>query len=491
VRATLVHFSQGSLFGLLIFVHLLVEITMKSLFNLICKPAISLLLSLVLILSNIAEASAFCGFYVGGADAKIFNESSQVIIAHQDDKTILTMANDFQGAVKDFALVVPVPVAIKREQVNIGDKEVIKKLDAFSQPRLVEYTDENPCDTRESAIIQDNVRSSIITGRRNSATQNAAKRDLGVTIEDRFNVKEYEILILNAKESDGLETWLRINGYQIPKGASEVLAPYIRQKMKFFVAKINLKEFKSTGLDALRPLQIAYQSPKFMLPIRLGMLNAKGAQDLVAYILSPKGQVEVANYRTVKVPTGTEIPEFVKEDFGKFYKSTFQRSYEQENKKVAFLEYAWDVSNCDPCSTTPPTPEELRKAGVFWENNNNDVIISPRRGGRRFIPSSNTFITRLHVRYARAQFAEDLVFQETSNRDNFQGRYVMNHPYRGTLTCAAAQGYVKKVADRQQQEAQNLAKLTGWNVADIKKRIQPLVATASTNTNNQPFWPWK
>jgi hypothetical protein len=462
---------------------------MKNLFNLICKPAISLLLTLVLILSNIAEASAFCGFYVGGADAKIFNESSQVIIAHQDDKTILTMANDFQGAIKDFALVVPVPVAIKREQVNIGDKEVIKKLDAFSQPRLVEYNDPNPCETRESATIQSRDQLANVAGNRNTTVQRAAKRDLGVTIEDQFKVKEFEILILSAKESDGLETWLRINGYQIPKGASEVLRPYIRQKMKFFVAKIDLKEFKSTGLDALRPLQIAYQSPKFMLPIRLGMLNAKGEQDLVAYILSPKGQVEVANYRTVKVPTGNEIPEFVKEDFGKFYKSTFQRAYEQENKKVAFLEYAWDVSNCDPCSTTPPTPQELRKAGVFWDNNNNnDASISPRRSGRRFV--SNTFITRLHVRYARARFAEDLVFQETSNRDNFQGRYVMNHPYRGTLTCSAAQGYIKKVADRQQLEAQNLAKLTGWNVADIKKRIQPLVAAAPAN-NNQPFWPWK
>jgi hypothetical protein len=463
---------------------------MKKFLNFIYEPVVSILLSFVLILANVAEASAFCGFYVGGADAKIFNESSQVIIAHQDDKTILTMANDFQGAVKDFALVVPVPVAIKREQVNIGDKEVIKKLDAFSQPRLVEYTDENPCETKESAISQDNAQSNTIAGNRNTRVQRSAKRDLGVTIEDQFKVKEYEILILSAKESDGLETWLRINGYQIPKGASEVLAPYIRQKMKFFVAKIDLKEFKSTGLDALRPLQIAYQSPKFMLPIRLGMLNAKGEQDLVAYILSPKGQVEVANYRTVKVPTGQEIPEFVKEDFGKFYKSTFQRSYEQENKKVAFLEYAWDVSNCDPCSTTPPTSEELRKAGVFWENNNNDVIIAPRRG-RRFIPSSNTFITRLHVRYARAQFAEDLVFQETSNRDNFQGRYVMNHPYRGTLTCSAAPSYVRKVADRQQLEAKNLAKLTGWNVADIRKRIQPLVAIAPTNNNNQPFWPWK
>jgi hypothetical protein len=447
----------------------------------------SLFLAVVLLLTFAVPAWAFCGFYVGGADAKIFNESSQVIIAHQDDKTILTMANDFQGAVKDFALVVPVPVAIKREQVNIGDKEVIKKLDAFSQPRLVEYTDPNPCEPvrrYRSTIPTINSLGRVLE----SAGSADQARSLGVTIEDKFKVNEYEILILSAKESDGLETWLRTNGYQIPKGASEVLKPYIRQNMKFFVAKVDLKEFDRTGQSFLRPIQIAYQSPKFMLPIRLGMLNAKGEQDLVAYILSSKGQVEVSNYRTVKVPTGNEIPEFVKEDFGKFYKSTFQRVYEQENKKVAFLEYAWDVSNCDPCSTTPPTPEELRKAGVFWGNENNDINVLPQRG--RF-PQSNTFITRLHVRYARAQFAEDLVFQETSNRDNFQGRYVMRHPYRGTLTCSAAQDYQRRVTDRQQQEAQNLAKLTGWNIADITKRIQPLTAFKPTSTGNEPFWPWK
>jgi hypothetical protein len=452
--------------------------------KILIRTLTSLFLAVVLLLTFAVPAWAFCGFYVGGADAKIFNESSQVIIAHQDDKTILTMANDFQGAVKDFALVVPVPVAIKREQVNIGDKEIIKKLDAFSQPRLVEYTDPNPC---EPIRYRSNNAINSLGGVLESAGSPGASaaRDLGVTIEDKFKVNEYEILILSAKESDGLETWLRTNGYQIPNGASEVLKPYIRQNMKFFVAKVDLKEFDRTGQNFLRPIQIAYQSPKFMLPIRLGMLNAKGEQDLVAYVLSSKGQVEVSNYRTVKVPTGNEIPEFVKEDFGKFYKSTFQRAYEQENKKVAFLEYAWDVSNCDPCSTTPPTPEELRKAGVFWGSDNDTLSRSRPR------PQSNTFITRLHVRYSRAQFAEDLVFQETSNRDSFQGRYVMRHPYRGTLACSAAQGYQKKVADRQQQEAQNLAKLTGWNIADITKRIQPLTAFRPTSNGNEPFWPWR
>jgi hypothetical protein len=427
------------------------------------KSLAGLFLALIFILMPAAEANAFCGFYVGGADAKLFNEASQVIIAHQDDKTILTMANDFQGAVKDFALVVPVPVAIKREQVNISSKEIIDKLDTFSQPRLVEYTDEDPCPPARSEYDEFKNPSPVPAPsvRRKSPRGRGDGDDLGVTVEDSFNVKEYQILILSAKESDGLETWLQINGYQLPTGASAVLQPYIRQNMKFFVAKVDLKEFAKIGGNVLRPIQIAYQSPKFMLPIRLGMLNARGDQDLVAYVLSPKGQVEIANYRTVKVPTNKEIPEFVQNDFGGFYKATFQRSYEQANKKVAFLEYAWNVSNCDPCSTTPPDTAELKKAGVFWRN-----------------ADENTFITRLHIRYSRAKFAEDLVFQETSNQENFQGRYVMNHPFRKVATCTAAVAYRQKVADRQRQEAQNVSQLTGWNLAEVQRKIQPLPAAA-------------
>src|SRR2546426_2869705 len=52
---------------------------------------------------------AFCGFYVARADAKLFNQASQVVLVRHDDKTVLTMANDFKGDLKEFAIVVPVP----------------------------------------------------------------------------------------------------------------------------------------------------------------------------------------------------------------------------------------------------------------------------------------------------------------------------------------------------------------------------------------------
>jgi hypothetical protein len=409
------------------------------------------ILLICLLLFYQPPAWAFCGFYVAKADSKLYNQASQVIIARNGHRTLLTMANDYQGDVKDFALVVPVPVILQQEQVNVGNPQVIERLDAFSAPRLVEYFDPDPC---QVYILEEDAAPVSGAGRREAARQ---KNSLGVTVENQFTVGEYDILILSAKESDGLERWLTLNGYQIPRGASQLLRPYIRQKMKFFVAKVNLQEYANTGFKSLRPLMMAYESPQFMLPIRLGMINGQGTQDLIIYLLSPQGETEITNYRSVKIPSNVELPEYVPSVFNNFYKSMFSRSYEKEGKKVAFVEYVWNMANCDPCAANPLNPEELRQAGVFWLNSRQE---------------NNVFITRLHVRYDRKHFPEDLRFQETGNQQFFQGRYIIRHPYQGEISCDAGKDYQRQVRQRQETEVQTLANLTGWNVNDIRQQVK-------------------
>ncbi len=429
-----------------------------------------LVLTTLSLVSLIQPAWAFCGFYVAKADTSLYNQASQVIIARDQQRTVLTMANDYQGEAKDFALVVPVPVVLKKEQVHVGDRKIIERLDAFSAPRLVEYFDQNPCEPRYPQSMEA-MPAPTAGGTRGNAMSRKAD-NLGVTIEEKFSVGEYDILILSAKESNGLETWLIQNNYKIPAGASAVLHPYIKQGLKFFVAKVNLKEYAKNGFQSLRPLMMAYESPKFMLPIRLGMLNAKGDQDLIVYLLSPQGATELTNYRTVKVPSDIDLPEFVQQEFNGFYKAMFKNAYQRSGKNVAFLEYAWNMANCDPCSAEPLNSEELKKAGVFWTKNPYD---------------SNVFISRLHIRYNRNKFPEDLQFQNTANQNTFQGRYVMRHPYRGEMNCSAAQSYKQMVKQRQEKEAQTLAQLTGWKIEDIRKRINFL--QSETTPWWQNLWP--
>ncbi len=426
-----------------------------------------LLLVVFCLLVSMNSAFAFCGFYVAKADSDLYNQASQVIIARDGKRTVLTMANDYQGLVNDFAMVVPVPVILTEEQVKVGEPEIIERLDAFSAPRLVEYFDEDPCSRR---YLEDEVFRTPAAPQPASEMKESRDNALGITVEEEFTVGEYDIVILSAKESNGLEVWLKENGYKIPNRASEILQPYIQQNLKFFVAKVNLTEYENTGFKSLRPLMMAYESPKFMLPIRLGMLNAQGEQDLIVYLLSPKGQVELTNYRTVKVPSDVEIPEFIQQEFAPFYKAMFTKSYERNGKKVAFVEYAWNMANCDPCSAQPLNREELEKAGVFWLNNGRN---------RQF---NNVFITRLHVRYQRSNFPEDLKFQETANNQLFQGRYIIRHPFREKRDCDAAKSYYQLVRERQDKEAITLSRLTGWNLYDIRKKIN------FVEFENVPWW---
>jgi hypothetical protein len=405
-------------------------------------------------------ASAFCGFYVAQADTKLFNKSSKVVLTRNGQQTAITMASDYEGEPSEFALVVPVPSFIKREQISVVDTKTIDHLDAYTAPRLVEYFDPDPCEDRRVMALA----SAPVGG---AARPSPAPVYDGVTVEARYDVAEYDVSILSAQDSDGLVRWLTDNGYKIPGGAEPVIGSYIKQKMHFFVAKVNLKRMQDSGRAYLRPLQVRYETAKFMLPLRLGTVNADGPQDLVVYALTKKGRIEASNYRTVKVPSDVDVPLFVKNDFGNFYKATFDQAVARENMHGVFVEYAWDMGWCDPCASAPMSKAELTELGALWNDGETVANRVPSVPGN----GNSPFVTRLHVRCDAKSFPEDLNFVETGDRENFQGRYILHHPSTATTGCTAAKVYRDSLPQRFKTETDNLARLTGWSKDDIAARL--------------------
>jgi hypothetical protein len=140
------------------------------------------------------------------------------------------------------------------------------------------------------------------------------------------------------------------------------------------------------------------------------------------------------------------------------------------------LEYAWDVSpknflKCDPCVAAAPSTQDLLQAGVWWmgrdwndysdvENEEEDL-------------SGNVYFTRLHVRYNRKSFPQDLQFQVTPQTENFQARYVITHPASGDFNCDAGRKYLKALKQRRQDELATLASLTGKGYDDWDVVVKP------------------
>jgi MYXO-CTERM domain-containing protein len=419
------------------------------------------------------SSAAFCGFYVSGADAKLFNNATQVVMMRAGTRTVLSMQNNYQGPPSDFAMVVPVPVVLQKENVKTLPREIFDRVDQLSAPRLVEYWEQDPCMQR---LRNEEAKMATPSSMPAPAPGDASAGKLGVKIEAKFTVGEYQILILSAKDSTGLDTWLRQEKYKIPEGAAPYLKPYVESGSKFFVAKVDVEKVKfENGQAMLSPLRFHYDTDQFNLPIRLGMMNSAGTQDLIVTILAPNQRFEVANYKNVTIPTNLDVKEEARQRFGEFYAALFDRTLEK-NPGAVVTEYSWDASSCDPCPTPALDPNELATLG-------GDVLrapatpVKPPRGvkapsaGRKMptpppsplmspppMMNESFVLTRLHARYSKDGISEDLVFKAAksiaggrewrgqdgkleegsidSGVNNFQARYAIRHEWTGPIACS-------------------------------------------------------
>jgi MYXO-CTERM domain-containing protein len=392
------------------------------------------------------SAAAFCGFYVAGGDQKMFNDATQVVLMRMGTRTVLAMQNNYKGPTDAFAMVVPVPVVLHEGDIKTLAKDVFAHVEQMGAPRLVEYWEQDPCAVPDRETQK---RISFLQPATAGAMQEKAK-DLGVTIEAKFTVGEYQVLILSAKDSTGLETWLVQQKYHIPEGAEPLLRPYVESGSKFFVAKVDPAKvvFDSDGRAALSPLRFHYDSEEFSLPIRLGLASSSGTQDLIVNILAPHQRYEVANYKNVTIPTNIDVGEAVKTKFAAFYTALFDRMIEK-NPGAVVTEYAWQASTCDPCPGPALGPSDFATLGA-------DVLTGPRDKPAAYT-DYDLVLTRLHARYGKT-LSDDLRFREAapiaggrefvqngqggleegaqpSVQNNFQGRYAIRHVWTGPIRC--------------------------------------------------------
>ncbi len=393
-----------------------------------------------------SAAHAFCGFYVGGAGAELYNNATQVVLMRHGTTTVLSMQNNYQGPPEGFALIIPVPVVVKEDQVKTLPREVFAKVDTLGAPRLVEYWEQDPCHV-EPEYDYDMVAMAPTADSADEESEGGGGDDYKVVIEAQFSVGEYDIVVLSAKESTGLDRWLRDNKYQIPAGAEPLLRPYIESGSKFFVAKVDPRKVTfADGMATLSPLRVHYDSADFSLPIRLGLANSSGAQDLIVNVLASSTRYEVANRPSATIPTNLLVTDAVRTRFGEFYAALFDHVLEKVPNAVV-TEYAWDSSSCDPCPGPTLDQNDLATLGA-------DVMAATYKDSQFW----GMVLTRLHARYGN-DISDDLVFRAVEpieggrgtpdaegkiaggarpySVNNFQGRYIILHPWTGAIACDA------------------------------------------------------
>jgi hypothetical protein len=336
------------------------------------------------------SASAFCGTYVGQPGSELYSGSSQVVLARAGDQTALTLTNDYQGDLTEFALVIPVPPGVTEDDVSVVDRSVIERVAEYSAPRLVSYT----CDDLYPKVRRGGCSGTDAGIRTLSSNDGGAfegQGSLDVTVEQEFAVGEYEIVILSSETADDLVTWLQNEGYGVSDEAVALFGEYIEGGSQFFAAKVTLQEAPKLAGTNLSPLQVRYESQTLSLPIRLGTLNSPGSQDLIVYGLTDleTGTLGVANYPKVEI-AGECLVRAEPEDFGAFYSERLDDAFEGSEAAWA-LEYSWNSLGCDPCPPGGALDEaDIRALGFEGE-------------------TSHAQFSRLHLRYDADAAIEDVV----------------------------------------------------------------------------------
>jgi len=374
---------------------------------------------------GLSQAHAFCGTYVSSAGTDVYNSASEVVIARQGVRTTLTMANDVIGDPSDFAMVIPVPQVINEADVHVVKPEDVDLIRTYSMPRLVSYTCDDfkpvydhPCPWMEQecptnflikAMTEAQAGGGEGEGEGEGEASDAGGGGSSVEVEAEYIVGEYEVVVLSAELSTDLLTWLVDEGYSIPESTANMLQEYIDSGSYFLAARVYPEAGVGDG-DTLSPLQFAYDSEVFGLPIRIGTSSSIGEQDLIVYTITEleEGAVGISNYAELEVED--ECMWDGEGDFGEFYAEQFEDAYGRESGAIWTTEYSWknepQVQKCDPCTGPPPETQQLTNVGF------------DDQGTGRF------HFTRLHVRYTPEEATQDLVFYGSRQNLQLQKRYI-------------------------------------------------------------------
>ncbi|MCB9595228.1 MAG: DUF2330 domain-containing protein [Sandaracinaceae bacterium] len=465
------------------------------------------LLSAASSVALVGDARAMCGCMVGRRpppaspteQGALLNKATVVVMLREGTHTVLSFQNDYFGPAEDFALVVPVPVVLTDDDVTTLDRGLFDRLQAVAAPHMVELFEQDPCPRpRASTRGIDAIAGSALggSGRGGEAIEGAPPP--AVVVEAQFQEGEYDITILGANDSSALERWLTDAGYRLPSGAERHLRPYVQAGMKFFVARVDIGRLREVarrrqaqlarsrawmqtgGLGQLiegpaverasdptlgrflSPLRIHYESEEFSLPVRLGLLNSIGEQDLVVHILSPEGRYELANYGNRWVPTNVHVNGRAARDFGRFYDAFFGALSGRAPRRV-WTEYAGPLTSVADAATQQllgPASGLLPcvgcgRAGLAQADLDALGEAVVHQGASRL---TDYTLTRLHYRYGQRGLPNDLVFRpgrpmaggiedatgrrlgraaRPATRNEFRVRFIAQHAWAGPLTCAS------------------------------------------------------
>jgi uncharacterized protein (TIGR03382 family) len=316
------------------------------------------LAALFALLGNIATASGSPVFFVSAQlSDNPHSTHTDVAVLKYESSHAVTLQSEYEGPTEHFAMLTVVPASVRAQDVTTVPREVFAKLARRSDPRLVEYWEQDPCapEADLSALAASATGNGITTataplGLASTTSTNAPSSPAPTELKQaKGSSGEYTITLLAGADAKHLDAWLRAHKYTAPTGTMAALQSYLNAGMKVLVAEIDGKKLSATaggGATLLSPLRIHFEASAWALPMQFGILNSASTQDLVLHVLASQDRYQLAGRESVLVPTNLLTNQQAKVDFGAFYTSIFNAT-SLRAPGAGITEYVWPAADGD------------------------------------------------------------------------------------------------------------------------------------------------
>ncbi len=304
--------------------------------------------------------------------------STNLFLMQKDGTSVLTVHPDYEGPLRPFAVIVPVPEDVTKDRITTLKREYGDRVALVSAPKFAEFWEMDPCDT-ETPHEQEWERDLKVKGDtaflgsvKTDPSKKVAKEML-LDVEAKQKEGEYKEVFVGS--ADEVKKWLSDKDYQLPSGGAESIEKYASAGYKFLALDVDVNRIELVGSDraSLSPVRFWTKEDVSKLPTRFGLPSAAPQQELHIFTLVPEKRMQVKNYKTKATPTNLSVVrEYVepggrnvnlKERMGELYAALHDRFLEK-NPGTFLLEYAWNTSECGkPCPTEPLLPHELLSLG--------------------------------------------------------------------------------------------------------------------------------
>jgi hypothetical protein len=240
-----------------------------------------------------------CGGFFCSQAQPVNQAAERIIFADNGDGTVTAVIQIlYQGPAESFSWLLPIGSVPEGDQLGVASDIAFTRLQAATNPQFNLVTVvEGRCAQRNEFEASGN-RGAVAPGA-SPVFDNPSDEGVNVDATGVVGAFEYAVISVDPGVADPEQPatdWLTQNGYDIPSGSVDLIAPYLADGM--FLLALRLTKGSDSG--SIRPIRLTYAASAPMIPIKLTAVAANQDMGVMTWALSSARAVPF-NYNALEL----------------------------------------------------------------------------------------------------------------------------------------------------------------------------------------------